>query len=70
MDTELSSEVVKQRQKLSQCLLDSEALSIQQLSKSQDLNSHRDWFLTLLKQAKKLQEAVNDDFIERVNESE
>ena len=70
MDTELSSEVVKQRQKLSQCLLDSEALSIQQLSKAQDLTAHRDWFLTLLKQAKKLQEAVNDDFIERVNESE
>ena len=62
MDTELSSEVVKQRQKLSQCLLDSEALSIQQLSKAQDLTAHRDWFLTLLKQAKKLQEARDEDW--------
>ena len=47
-----------------------DSLNIEELKIEANLATHRDWFIKILKYADKLQDAINDEFLTTVNESQ
>ena len=70
LNTGLADEVRKSKDKLMQCFTDVDAITPEEFKSGEDLSQHADWFLKVIKCAKKLQDAVNEDFLGTVVKSD
>ena len=69
IDTNLAEEVRKYRQKLAQCLVDKQAISIDELDWCEDLSQYKEWLLKIIKYSQKLKDSVNEDFLKTFHDA-